>query len=149
MASALNQGGAAALRPSMNADAARAGLTPDRSKQEVPMPELLPDGLPAKGTRSKFDFAEWADGQAWKFVKGSDYDSSTETFRANVKRWAKLHGFEVELRPYPTVDREGHELPLVKADGVALGVRFIRNGNRGGSVAESRRPAPVSGVEPR
>jgi hypothetical protein len=88
------------------------------------MPELLPEGLPKRANRSKFDFSEWADGQAWKFVKGSDYDSSTETFRANIKRWAKLHGFEVEVRPYPATDPDGREIPLIKADAEALGVRF-------------------------
>lgn len=93
------------------------------------MPELLNEGLPDRSSRSKFDFAQWADGQAWKFVKGSDYDSSTETFRANVRRWAKLHGYQVELRPYPASDRAGHEVPLVKADAVALGVRFVGNGS--------------------
>jgi hypothetical protein len=92
------------------------------------MPELLTEGLPEKSTRSKFDFTEWADGQAWKFVKGSDYDSSTETFRANVRRWAKLNGYEVEVRPYPALDRAGREVPLVKADAIALGVRFAGNG---------------------
>ena len=91
------------------------------------MPELLPEGLPDKASRSKFDFAEWTDGQAWKFVKGSDYDSSTETFRANVKRWAKQNGYDVELRPYPALDRAGREIPLIKADGIALGVRFVQN----------------------
>lgn len=93
------------------------------------MPELLPEGLPERTGRSKFDFAKWADGRAWKFVKGTDYESSTETFRANVKRWAKLNGYEVELRPYPAQDRGGHELPLVKADAIALGVKFNGNGN--------------------
>jgi hypothetical protein len=92
------------------------------------MPELLTDGLPDKAARSKFDFVEWADGRAWKFVKGTDYDSSTETFRANVKRWAKVNGYEVELRPYPALDRAGRELPLVKADALALGVKFLTNG---------------------
>lgn len=93
------------------------------------MPELLTEGLPERRRRSRFDFAEWANGKAWKFVKGPDYDSSTETFRANVKRWAKLNGFEVELHPYPATDRAGRELPLVKADALALGVRFVGNGS--------------------
>lgn len=93
------------------------------------MPELLPEGLPDRTGRSKFDFSKWADGRAWKFVKGTDYESSTETFRANVKRWAKLHGYEVELRAYLAQDRGGHELPLVKADAVALGVIFNVNAN--------------------
>jgi hypothetical protein len=92
------------------------------------MPELLTEGLPERSTRSKFDFSEWADGQAWKFVKGSDYDSSTETFRANVKRWAKVNGYEVEVRPYLALDRAGREIPLVKSDAIALGVRFVGNG---------------------
>lgn len=92
------------------------------------MPELLNDGLPERAARSKFDFAKWADGQAWKFVKGEDYKSSTETFRYNVKRWAKAQGLEVELRPFPEHDADGNEVPLTKADAIALGVRFIVNG---------------------
>jgi hypothetical protein len=92
------------------------------------MPELLEQGLPERTSRSKFDFSRWADGQAWKFVRGEDYDSTTETFRSNVKRWARDNGYEVELRPYPATDREGRELPLTKADPLALGVVFTRNG---------------------
>ena len=87
------------------------------------MPELLKDGLPERVRRSQ-EFGEWADGQAWKFVKGQDYTSSTETFRAAVRRWAREHGYAVELRPYPALDDAGQELPLTKADGIALGVRF-------------------------
>lgn len=93
------------------------------------MPELLNDGLPERSARTKFDFAKWADGQAWKFVKGEDYTSSTETFRYNVKRWAKAQGIEVELRPFPELDRDGNEVPLMKADAVALGVRFVVDGS--------------------
>ena len=91
------------------------------------MPELLEAGLPDRASRSRFDFTEWADGRAWKFVKGTDYDSSTETFRANVKRWAKQHGYVAELRPYPALDRSGRELPLAKSDAIALGVRLVRS----------------------
>ena len=109
------------------------------------MPELLPEGLPDKASRSKFDFAEWTDGQAWKFVKGSDYDSSTETFRANVKRWAKQNGYDVELRPYPALDRAGREIPLIKADGIALGVRFVQNeGTQADLHAVERQRMPAS-----
>jgi hypothetical protein len=107
--------------------------------KELPMPELLQDGLPGKSSRSKFDFTPWADGQAWKFVRGDDYESSTETFRANVKRWAKLNRYDVELRPYPAADREGREIPLVKADAVALGVRFIGNGSEADARTDGRR----------
>jgi hypothetical protein len=88
------------------------------------MPELLEDGLPERSSRSKFDFSQWADGRAWKFVKGEDYQSSTESFRANVKRWAREHGYEVDLRPYPAVDRDGKEIPVTRTDPVALGVVF-------------------------
>lgn len=86
------------------------------------MPQLLKDGLPERGSRSKFDFRSWADGQAWKFVKGEDYSSSTETFRYNIRRWARENGFEAELRPYPATDRDGNEVPLAKEDAIALGV---------------------------
>lgn len=96
------------------------------------MPELLEDGLPERTSRSKFDFSRWTDGQAWKFVKGEDYDSSTETFRYNVRRWAKANGFEVECRPYPATDRDGREIPVTKTDPVALGIRFERAGGIAG-----------------
>jgi hypothetical protein len=112
------------------------------------MPELLPDGLPDAASRSKFDFSQWADGRAWKFVKGEDYGSSTETFRANVKRWAKLHGYEVELRPYFDVDPDGQKLPLVKADAIALGVKFAANGRKSPKQAKAtvREEAPRTGA---
>jgi hypothetical protein len=78
------------------------------------MPTLLKDGLPERGSRSKFDFLPWADGQAWKFVKGEDYDSSTETFRYNVRRWARSRGFEAAVRPYPAiVDRRRASPPRI------------------------------------
>jgi hypothetical protein len=94
------------------------------------MPELLTDGLPDRRSRTKFDFTPWADGQAWKFTRGEDYESSTESFRYNVRRWAKANGYRVELRPYPATDAEGAEQPVTKADAVALGVRFVREGGR-------------------
>lgn len=88
------------------------------------MPELLTDGLPGPVSRSKFDFSQFADGQAWKFVKGQDYDTSTSSFRHSVRRWARTNGYVVETRPYPALDHDGRELPLSRADPVALGVRF-------------------------
>jgi hypothetical protein len=110
------------------------------------VPELLRDGLPERSSRSKFDFSGWADGQAWKFVKGADYDSSTETFRANVKRWAKLNGYDVELRPYPATDQDGHEIPLVKADAEALGVRFVAGSRNAAAGSPPRRLNPERSV---
>jgi len=89
------------------------------------MPELLKDGLPERSRRSQVDFAQWADGQAWKFVKGEDYTSTTETFRASVRRWARDQGWQAELRPYPELDADGEPVPLAKADAIALGVRFV------------------------
>lgn len=89
------------------------------------MPELLEDGLPQRRPRTRFDFEQWADGRAWKFVRGEDYESSTDTFRYNVKRWAKARGLEVELQSYPALDGGGEELPVTKADPIALGVRFV------------------------
>lgn len=93
------------------------------------MPELLQAGLPERSTRSRFDFSQWANGEAWKFVKGQDYDSSTESFRYNIRRWAKANGFEVVCRPFPALDRDGNEIPITKTDPIALGVRFCREGN--------------------
>jgi hypothetical protein len=95
------------------------------------LPELLQSGLPERRARSKFDFTKWADGQAWKFVKGEDYSSSTETFRFNVKRWAKANDLKVEFAPYPALDRDGKEIPVTKADPVALGVRFVTAAENG------------------
>lgn len=94
------------------------------------MPELLTDGLPARARRTRFDFSEWADGRAWRFVKGEDYDSSTETFRSHVRRWAKANGYDVELRPYPASDANGDEIPLTKEDAVALGIQFTQRNGR-------------------
>jgi hypothetical protein len=94
------------------------------------MPDLLEDGLPQPVKRNKFDFAEWADGRAWRFVKGQDYHSSTETFREHVRRWANENGYEVEFRPYRAEDERGDEIPLAKADAVALGVQFARRNGR-------------------
>ena len=92
------------------------------------MPELLQDGVPERTSRSRFDFERWADGQAWKFVRGDDYQSTTETFRYNVKRWARARGIDVELQPFPALDRDGREVPVTKQDPVALGVRFVVDG---------------------
>jgi hypothetical protein len=89
------------------------------------MPERLDEGLPERNARAKYDFSKWADGEAWKFVKGEDYTSSTESFRVNVKRWAKDNGFAVEARPFPALDREGNPIPVTKTDPIALGVQFV------------------------
>jgi hypothetical protein len=94
------------------------------------MPQLLEDGLPQRLSRSKFDFSQWADGRAWKFVKGEDYESSTETFRANIRKWAKSNGFDVELRVYPALDDDGRALPVTRADPVAIGVCFRRRSRK-------------------
>ncbi|MGH2868009.1 MAG: hypothetical protein ACRDNK_10635, partial [Solirubrobacteraceae bacterium] len=88
-------------------------------------PQLLPDGLPERASRSRFDFGEWADGQAWQFAHGEDYASSTESFRYNVKRWAKANGYTVETRPLPATDGRGRPLPASQASPVGLAVRFL------------------------
>jgi hypothetical protein len=92
------------------------------------MPKLLEDGLPERVSRSKFDLTRWVDGQAWEFVKGEDYQSSTETFRGNVKSWAKQRGLQVELRSIPARDGDGKPLPLTKADPLGLAIRFAVDG---------------------
>lgn len=89
------------------------------------MPELLENGFPERTRRSRFEFEQWADGRAWKFVRGEDYDSTTDTFRSNVRRWARARGLEVEVRPFLALDADGNEIPATKADPVALGVRFL------------------------
>lgn len=109
------------------------------------MPELLENGLPERVSRSRFDFARWADGQAWKFVRGEDYDSSTETFRYNVRRWARAHQLEVELQAFPALDRDGRELPVTKADPVAIGVRFVVDAPAGAGRANGASGAGAAG----
>lgn len=88
------------------------------------MPQLMPEGLPDRTSWSRYDFTEWTDGEAWQFVRGEDYESSTDTFRYNVKRWAKANGFEVTIRSIPATDERGRPLPLSKADAIGLGVSF-------------------------
>lgn len=98
------------------------------------MPELLENGFPERKSRSRFEFEQWADGQVWKFVRGRDYDSSTDTFRSNVRRWARARGIAVEVQPFPALDADGNEIPATKADPVALAVRFVvgRDGRAAG-----------------
>jgi len=88
------------------------------------MPELLPDGLPDRPGRSGIDFSQWADGQAWQFVRGEDYTSTTESFRYLVRRWAKANGFSAETRPLPASDADGEPIPVSKQEPVGLAVRF-------------------------
>jgi hypothetical protein len=88
------------------------------------LPQLLPNGLPERAKRYRFDFREWADGQAWKFLRGDDYTSTTDSFRYNIQRWAKANGYEVETRPLPATDDRGRPLPATKAEPVGLAVRF-------------------------
>ena|SRR5215212_4927249 len=103
------------------------------------MPDLLQD-LPQATASTKYDFSRWADGQAWKFVRGRDYDSSTETFRYNVRRWAKAHGYVAECRYLAALDEHNRALPVSKADPVALAVRFSRAaGDGAGAGAGSSR----------
>jgi hypothetical protein len=90
------------------------------------MPELLGDQLPERFSRSRTDFSSWADGQVWKFVKGEDYQSSTDSFRYSVRRWAKANGYTAECRPYLAEDGNGNPVPATKTDPVALAVRFAR-----------------------
>lgn len=92
------------------------------------MPQLLPDGLPERPNQSRFDFSEWADGQAWRFVRGEDYASTTDTFRSNVRRWAKAHGYLVATRPLAASDEEGRPLPFAKAQPIGLAVCFTPAG---------------------
>ncbi len=70
-------------------------------------------------------------------MRGSDYDSTTETFRYNVKRWARAHDLEVELQLFPALDGDGREIPVTKEDPVALGVRFLVDGNGNGNGARA------------
>lgn len=111
------------------------------------MPQLLPDGLPDRDSRSRFDFSDWADGRAWKFLRGEDYATSTATFRSNVKRWAKAHDYTVKTRPLPATDERGRPLAAAQAEPVGLAVCFTRGESaakeRGGdnAVKEIRRAA--------
>jgi hypothetical protein len=94
------------------------------------VPTMLPEGLPARATHARFDFTDWADGQAWKFLKGEDYTSTTESFRYNVRRWAKAEGVGVETRPIPAVDDRGRPVPATKMEPIGLAVRFTPRNER-------------------
>jgi len=104
------------------------------------MPQLLPNGLPERARRSGFDFSEWADGQAWKFLRGEDYTSTTDSFRYSVKRWAATHGYKAETRPLPATDERGRPLAASQAEPIGLAVRFVPSGARadGGSETAAR-----------
>jgi hypothetical protein len=99
------------------------------------VPQLMPTGLPDRASRARSDFSDWADGQAWKFKRGEDYKSSTDSFRYNVNRWAKANGYAAETRPIPATDERGRPIPATKAEPVGLAVRFTPraadDGNRG------------------
>jgi hypothetical protein len=97
------------------------------------MPQLLPDGFPEPATRSRFDFTEWANGAVWSFVRGQDYTSSTDSFRYNVKRWAKAHGYAVEVQTISATDERGRAIPAAKAEPVGVAVRFKAASSRQGS----------------
>jgi len=94
------------------------------------MPQLLPEGFPEPASRSRFTFNDWADGQVWRFVRGEDYTSTTDSFRYNVKRWAKAHGFEAEAQVIPAADGKGRALPATKAEPIGLAVRFVPAGRQ-------------------
>lgn len=95
------------------------------------MPQLLPDGLPEAPGRSRFDFSRWADGSAWQFSRGEDYETSTESFRYAARRWAKANGYVAETRPLPTLDEDGRPAPISKAEPIGLAIRFVAaNGGR-------------------
>ena len=49
--------------------------------------------------------------------------------RPSVRKWAKANGYEAEVRAYPATGGDGQEIPITKTDPVALGVRFVGNGN--------------------
>lgn len=104
------------------------------------MPQMMPEGLPDRTSWSRYDFSQWADGKAWKFVHGEDYESSTESFRYNVRRWAKAHGFEATVRALPATDENGRPLPASKSEPVGLGVCFtpVNGAGRRGGADSSR-----------
>jgi hypothetical protein len=94
------------------------------------MPQLLPDGLPEAPGRSRFNFSRWADGQAWQFSRGEDYETNTESFRYAARRWAKANGYVAETRPLPATDEAGLPVPISKAEPVGLAIRFVAGGGR-------------------
>lgn len=82
------------------------------------MAELLPEGTdlrtqPRAGTRSRYPWAEWADGRAWRLSQGEDFDVDVEKFRRTVHSHAKAHGLASVTRMDP-------------ADPKVLLVQFLR-----------------------
>jgi hypothetical protein len=110
------------------------------------MPKLLPDGLPERLSRARHDFEAWADGQAWHFVRGDDYTTTTASFRHHVKRWAKAHGYVAETRPLPATDAHGRPVPLSKTDAVGLAVRLTPARGEGTRAASESNARPREAV---
>jgi hypothetical protein len=104
------------------------------------MPQLLADGFPKQASRSRFDFTEWADGKVWRFLRGEDYTSSTDSFRYNLKRWGKANGWNVEVQTIPAVDDGGRALPATKAEPIGVAARFTQpSAKDGGERADATR----------
>jgi hypothetical protein len=105
------------------------------------MPQMMPEGLPERAGWSRYDFSQWTDGKAWKFLRGEDYESSTESFRDNLRRWARSNGFEVTIRSIPATDERGRPLPRNQADPIGLGVCFSATNGKAAAAEETEKRA--------
>lgn len=68
---------------------------------EIPMPQPEPASLfpPVRGGwPRKYDFAEWADGEAHVLQRFYDYDASTARFYKAAWSWAERHGYRLTFR---------------------------------------------------
>lgn len=87
------------------------------------MPEIIEDmpdygPLRGSGARPTEDYATILDGQARRFYRGQDYQTTSDAYARKVRRYANRHGISVQVRlapghvdiqrragTYPTTDR--------------------------------------------
>jgi len=46
----------------------------------------------------KYPFPDWADGDTWKFERGTDFTVLPKSFAVLARRWANNHGYSMSER---------------------------------------------------
>lgn len=52
--------------------------------------------FPRSGSRGRYPWDKWCDGQIWKAMRGVDFDVEPAIFQITVKNHAKRHGMTVQ-----------------------------------------------------
>jgi hypothetical protein len=58
------------------------------------MAEVTTDKPGRIGRPCKYPWNEWLDGQVWKLVQGTDFDTAPEAFRDTARHYAIRHGLK-------------------------------------------------------